>query len=184
MEFRIEIQPSDSTSGHWKWISQQGTAALWRVGWEGAQSILTAADAKFSLCGVTISLLPARSSVLLAVRVVDHAVDVDLFAHVHCQDEREPAGAEVGAGLDPEGKTHTHTQESMSLFSVKTSSSVKDVVGNLEAPARCSGDLCTLSSSVHVTRRIWGFKLFKQLFLLHMQWLWKWDPSEGWEMQI
>lgn len=39
--------------------------------------------------------------VLLAVGVIYHAVDMDLFAHVHGKDEREPAGAEVGAGLDP-----------------------------------------------------------------------------------
>jgi len=39
--------------------------------------------------------------VLLAVGVIDHAVDMDLFAHVHGEDKREPAGAEVGAGLDP-----------------------------------------------------------------------------------
>lgn len=26
---------------------------------------------------------------------------MDLFAHVHGEDEREPAGAEVGARLDP-----------------------------------------------------------------------------------
>lgn len=39
--------------------------------------------------------------VLLAVGVIYHAVDMDLFAHVHGEDEREPAGAEVGAGLDP-----------------------------------------------------------------------------------
>lgn len=40
-------------------------------------------------------------SVLLAVSVIYHAVDVDFFAHVHGEDKREPAGAEVGAGLDP-----------------------------------------------------------------------------------
>lgn len=39
--------------------------------------------------------------VLLAVGVIYHAVDMDLFAHVHGENEREPAGAEVGAGLDP-----------------------------------------------------------------------------------
>lgn len=39
--------------------------------------------------------------VLLAIGVIYHAVDVDLFAHVHGEDEREPARAEVGAGLDP-----------------------------------------------------------------------------------
>lgn len=39
--------------------------------------------------------------VLLAVCVIYHAVDMDLFAHVHGEDEREPAGAEVGARLDP-----------------------------------------------------------------------------------
>lgn len=39
--------------------------------------------------------------VLLAVGVIYHAVDMDLFAHVHGEDECEPAGAEVGAGLDP-----------------------------------------------------------------------------------
>lgn len=39
--------------------------------------------------------------VLLAVGVIYHAVDMDLFAHVHGEDEREPAGAEVGARLDP-----------------------------------------------------------------------------------
>lgn len=96
--------------GHWKWISQLGTAALWRVGWEGCSP--------FSLLRmeswVTISPVLAGSSdegVLLAVRVVDHAVDVDLFAHVHGQDECEPAGAEVGAGLDPEQKTHTREHE-------------------------------------------------------------------------
>ncbi len=45
--------------------------------------------------------------VLLAVGVIYHAVDMDLFAHVHGQDEREPASAEVGAGLDP---ANTHRQ--------------------------------------------------------------------------
>lgn len=50
-----------------------------------------------------------RRSLLLAVRVVDHAVDVDLFAHVHGQDEREPAGAEVRAWLDPEWNKHKNT---------------------------------------------------------------------------
>lgn len=43
--------------------------------------------------------------VLLAVGVIYHAVDVDLFAHVHGEDEREPARAEVGARLDP-ANTH------------------------------------------------------------------------------
>jgi len=38
---------------------------------------------------------------LLAVGVIYHAVDMDLFAHVHGQDEREPAGAQIGARLDP-----------------------------------------------------------------------------------
>ena len=38
---------------------------------------------------------------LLAVGVIYHAVDMDLFAHVHCEYEGEPARAEVGAGLDP-----------------------------------------------------------------------------------
>lgn len=37
----------------------------------------------------------------LAVGVIYHAVDMDLFAHVHCEDEREPASAEVRAGLNP-----------------------------------------------------------------------------------
>lgn len=37
----------------------------------------------------------------LAIGVIYHAVDMDLFAHVHGEDEREPARAEVGAGLDP-----------------------------------------------------------------------------------
>lgn len=41
------------------------------------------------------------TGVLLAVGVVYHAVDMDLFAHVHGQDEREPAGAQVRAGLNP-----------------------------------------------------------------------------------
>lgn len=45
--------------------------------------------------------------VLLAVGVIYHAVDMDLFAHVHGEDEREPASAEVGAGLDP---ANTQTQ--------------------------------------------------------------------------
>lgn len=59
-------------------------------------------------------LLLAESSdggALLAVGVVDHAVDVDLLAHVHGQDECEPAGAEVGARLDPAitQKRHTRT---------------------------------------------------------------------------
>lgn len=45
--------------------------------------------------------------VLLAVGVVYHAVDVDLFAHVHGEDEREPAGAQVGAGLNPANTNHT-----------------------------------------------------------------------------
>lgn len=35
--------------------------------------------------------------VLLAVGVVYHAVHSDLFAHVHGQDEGEPARAEVGS---------------------------------------------------------------------------------------
>lgn len=39
--------------------------------------------------------------VLLAIGVIYHAIDMDLFAHVHGEDEREPACAEVGAGLDP-----------------------------------------------------------------------------------
>ena len=44
---------------------------------------------------------------LLAVGVIYHAVDMDLFAHVHGEDEREPAGAQVGARLDPSNKkTH------------------------------------------------------------------------------
>lgn len=47
------------------------------------------------------------AGVLLAVCVIYHAVDMDLFAHVHCEDEREPASAEVGAGLDP-ANTQTH----------------------------------------------------------------------------
>ena len=46
--------------------------------------------------------------VLLAVGVIYHAVDMDLFAHVHGEDEREPASAEVGAGLDP--AKHTQRQ--------------------------------------------------------------------------
>ena len=41
------------------------------------------------------------AGVLLAVGVIYHAVDMDLFAHVHCEDEREPASAEVRAGLNP-----------------------------------------------------------------------------------
>lgn len=42
------------------------------------------------------------SEVVHAVGVVDHAVDMDLFTHVHSEEEREPAGAEVGTRLDPE----------------------------------------------------------------------------------
>lgn len=42
-----------------------------------------------------------KVGILLAVGVIYHAIDMDLFAHVHGEDEREPAGAEVGAGLDP-----------------------------------------------------------------------------------
>lgn len=34
---------------------------------------------------------------------------MDFFAHVHGQDESEPAGAEVGAGLDP-GNKDTKTE--------------------------------------------------------------------------
>lgn len=44
--------------------------------------------------------------VLLAVGVIYHAIDMDLFAHVHGEDECEPACAEVGAGLNP-ANTHT-----------------------------------------------------------------------------
>ena len=40
-----------------------------------------------------------------AVGVVDHPVDSDLLAHVHGQDECEPAGAEVGSRLYP-ANTH------------------------------------------------------------------------------
>lgn len=40
-------------------------------------------------------------SVLLAVCVIDHAVDSDLLAHVHGQNEREPAGAQVRPRLNP-----------------------------------------------------------------------------------
>lgn len=40
-------------------------------------------------------------AVLLAVGVIYHAIDMDLFAHVHGQDECEPTGAEVGPRLDP-----------------------------------------------------------------------------------
>lgn len=69
---------------------QQGPAALWlgEVGcnWPSLLRMQTFLQAGSSDGGV-----------LLAVGVVDHAVDVDLFAHVHGQDEREPAGAEVGA---------------------------------------------------------------------------------------
>lgn len=50
--------------------------------------------------------------VLLAVGVIYHAVDMDLFAHVHGEDEREPAGAEVGAGLDPAKHTQRHLFDS------------------------------------------------------------------------
>lgn len=42
-----------------------------------------------------------KSDVVLAVGVIYHAVDMDLFAHVHSKDECEPAGAEVGTRLDP-----------------------------------------------------------------------------------
>lgn len=45
--------------------------------------------------------------VLLAVGVIYHAVDMNLFTDVHCEDEREPTGAEVGARLDP---VNTQTQ--------------------------------------------------------------------------
>ncbi len=40
-------------------------------------------------------------SVLLAVRVIDHAVDSDLLAHVHGQNECEPTGAEIRPRLNP-----------------------------------------------------------------------------------
>lgn len=114
----------------------------------------------------------SEEGVLLAVRVVDHAVDVDLFAHVHGQNECEPAGAEVGAWLDPGGKTHTRDHVNM-----KTSFSVKEVVGNLEAPACCSwwplhafhqcactaADLSVLNYSNSCS---------------YWTWLWKWNPSE------
>lgn len=46
------------------------------------------------------------SDVVRAVGVVYHAVDLDLFTHVHRKEEREPAGAEVGTRLDP-AKTKT-----------------------------------------------------------------------------
>lgn len=46
------------------------------------------------------------SDVVHAVGVVYHAVDMDLFTHVHSKEEREPAGAEVGTRLDP-AKTKT-----------------------------------------------------------------------------
>lgn len=46
--------------------------------------------------------------ILLAIGVIYHAVDMDLFAHVHGEDEREPARAEVGAGLDPATHNTTH----------------------------------------------------------------------------
>ena len=52
-------------------------------------------------CAFFIQVCAAIVGVLLAVGVIYHAVDMDLFAHVHGEDEREPAGAEVGAGLDP-----------------------------------------------------------------------------------
>lgn len=48
--------------------------------------------------------LPQRGhtrEVVHAVGVVNHAVDMDLFTHVHRQEQREPAGAEVGTRLDP-----------------------------------------------------------------------------------
>lgn len=41
------------------------------------------------------------TDVILAVGVIYHAVDMNLFAHVHSKDEREPASAEVGTRLDP-----------------------------------------------------------------------------------
>lgn len=53
------------------------------------------------------------AGVLLAVRVIYHAVDVDLFAHVHGEDEREPARAEVGARLDPANTQNTKTSVSV-----------------------------------------------------------------------
>lgn len=46
--------------------------------------------------------------VLLAVGVIYHAVDMNLFAHVHGEDEREPAGAQVGAGLNPANTQTNH----------------------------------------------------------------------------
>lgn len=90
---------------------QQGPAALWlgEVGcnWPSLlrmQTFLHVERESFPLLAGS-----SNGGVLLAVGVVDHAVDVDLFAHVHGQDEREPAGAEVGARLDPAKKKHTRT---------------------------------------------------------------------------
>lgn len=40
-------------------------------------------------------------SVLLAVCVIDHDVDMDLLAHVHGQNECEPTGAEIWPRLNP-----------------------------------------------------------------------------------
>lgn len=57
--------------------------------------------------------------VLLAVGVIYHAVDMDLFAHVHGEDEREPASAEVGAGLDPANTNTTLLNAKSSIVCMK-----------------------------------------------------------------
>lgn len=46
----------------------------------------------------------AIPGVLLAVGVIYHAVDMDLFAHVHGEDKCKPACAQVGAWLNPANK--------------------------------------------------------------------------------
>lgn len=54
------------------------------------------------------------TDVVLAVGVIYHAIDVDLFTHVHSKDECEPAGAEVGTRLYP-----VKTQTSLFLKAIQ-----------------------------------------------------------------
>lgn len=91
---------------HWKCIPTGQSAIMGGCDWtENVNLVLKVFRRDVCIFHPSMEVIVG---VLLAVGVIYHAVDMDLFAHVHGEDEREPAGAEVGAGLDPANTQRNH----------------------------------------------------------------------------
>lgn len=103
MDFSIEIQPLNPNGGPGN-VFQQGSPRLWEAVIGRRRCECESSFRSFAqMCTFFIRVYGGGLivGVLLAVGVIYHAIDMDLFAHVHGEDEREPASAEVGARLDP-----------------------------------------------------------------------------------